>query len=108
MIEPKSRTFSNTSIVNSPPCGGAEKTFTHYLAKPGSRNYIQWKVLHPVSNGTCIVRVGEGLDESEFKILKPRDGSANSDGSFPCGRETGYEGKEFRFPKNYTCDSCTL
>jgi len=41
-------------------------------------------------------------------VLKPRDGSGNKDGSFPCGREVGYEGKEFRFPKNYTCDACTL
>ena len=40
--------------------------------------------------------------------MKPRDGTANHDGSFPCGREIGYEGKEFKFPKNYTCDSCTL
>ena len=41
-------------------------------------------------------------------MLKPRDGSGSKDGWFPCGREVGYEGKEFRFPKNYTCDACTL
>ena len=54
------------------------------------------------------MRVGVGLDEDEFLVVKPRDGSADRKGSFPCGREIGYEGKEFRFPKNYTCDSCTL
>ena len=108
LIEPKVRTYSNTSVINGPPCGGADKGPIHYLATPGSRNYIQWKVLYPNSNGTCTVRVGVGLDEDDFIVLKPRDGSASKDGSFPCGREMGYEGKEFRFPKNYTCDECTL
>jgi hypothetical protein len=50
----------------------------------------------------------EDLDEGRFVTLSPRDGSANGDGSFPCGREVGYEGKEFRFPKGFSCDSCTL
>ena len=54
------------------------------------------------------MRVGSGMDEDKFVTLKPRDGSARQDGSFPCGRQTGYEGKEFRLPKDYTCDSCTL
>ena len=59
------------------------------------------------------MRVGHGLDQEEgdeglFIVLNPRDGSANAEGSFPCGREIGYESKEFRFPKNFTCDSCTL
>ena len=48
------------------------------------------------------------MDEDKFVVLKPRDGSARTDGSFPCGRQGGYEGKEFKFPKDYTCDSCTL
>lgn len=39
----------------------------------------------------------------------PLDKSANKNGSFPCGREhMAMEGKEVRFPKNYTCDSCTI
>jgi hypothetical protein len=102
------RTFSNQSLINNPPCGGADKSFVHYIATPGSRNFVQWKVVHPSLKGNCTVRVGTGLDEGTFVTLKPRDGSANRDGSFPCGREKGYEGKEFRFPKDYTCDSCTL
>ncbi len=108
LVDPKPRSFSNYSKVNAPPCGGSEKSFVHYMATPGSRNFIQWKVSHPSVDGNCTVRIGQGLDEDEFFILKPRDGSANKDGSFPCGREIGYEGKEFRFPRNYTCDSCTL
>jgi len=104
LVDPKPRTFSNSSIVNLPPCGGSEKGFVHYMATPGSRNFVQWKVSHPTPEGNCTLRVGQGLDEDEFIVLKPRDGSAYKDGSFPCGREVGYEGKEFRFPRNYTCD----
>lgn len=102
------RTFSNTSLVNKPPCGDADKSFIHYMATPNSRNLIQWKVLHPSSNGTCTVRIGMGLDEDQYVTLYPRDGSADTTGSFVCGREIGYDSKEFRFPKNISCDSCTL
>ena len=68
---------------------------------------------HASPEANCTVRVGHGLDQEEgdegrFIVLRPRDGSANQDGSFACGREVGYEGKEFRLPKNFTCDSCTL
>ena len=40
LLEPKSRTYSNTSVANSQPCGGAEKSFVHFIATPGSRNFI--------------------------------------------------------------------
>lgn len=81
----------------------------HFMATPNSRNYIAWKVLHPSHTGNCTIRLGEGPDESDFKVLMPLDKSANSKGSFPCGREeTGLEGKEVHFPANFTCDSCTL
>jgi hypothetical protein len=37
------------------------------------------------------------------------DKSADAKGSFPCGREeTGVDGKEFRFPANFTCDQCVI
>jgi hypothetical protein len=49
--------------------------------------------------------LGEGLDETDFKVLFPLDKSANKNGSFPCGREeSSLEGKEVKFPTNYTCD----
>ena len=68
-----------------------------------------WKVVHPSSVGNCTIRFGSGNDESAFTVLYPRDGTADSTGKFPCGRfSTPYEGKEFRFPKDITCDSCTL
>ena len=58
MLDPKPRTFSNTSSINPAPCGGADRGFTHYMAMPGSRNYVQWKVAHPSPDGKCIVRIG--------------------------------------------------
>jgi len=54
------------------------------------------------------VRIGSGINENNFKVLRPRDGSAQLDGKFPCGRNVGIEGKEFRLPKDLICDSCTL
>lgn len=79
------------------------------MATPGSRNFIAWKVNHPAPNGNCTIRLGTGPDESDFRVLHPLDKSANKNGSFPCGREeTGLEGKEVKFPKNLTCDTCTL
>jgi hypothetical protein len=70
-------------------------------------------VTYPHPEGNCTIRVGTGLDSEEqdegrFITLQPRDGSANEFGSFACGREVGYEGKEFRLPRNFTCDKCTL
>ena len=113
MLDPKPRLFSNTSTLNNQPCGDADKGTVHYLGAPGSKNLVQWKVVHPSPDGNCTVRVGSGLDseetdEGKFIVLQPRDGSANEQGSFPCGRDVGYEAKEFKFPKHFTCDSCTL
>lgn len=65
--------------------------------------------MHPSPTGNCTVRLGEGLEEDDFLVLFPRDGSADTTGKFPCGREvTAFEGKEFKFPATYTCDACTL
>jgi hypothetical protein len=108
LVDPKPRTYSNASGANRPPCGATDKGFVHYMATPGSRNYVQWKVLHAAADGNCTLRIGQGLDEDDFLVLRPRDTRVNRDGSFACGRQPGYEGKEFRFPANYTCDACTL
>ena len=32
----------------------------------------------------------------------------NKDGSFICGREKGFENKEFILPEDYECDGCTI
>lgn len=58
LVDPKPRSFSNYSKVNAAPCGGSEKSFVHYMATPGSRNFIQWKVSHPSVDGNCTVRIG--------------------------------------------------
>ncbi len=113
LLDPKPRLYTSTASPNEQPCGKTAKGTVHYMATPGSKNYLQWKVIHPAAEGNCTVRIGLGLDQEEadegrLLTLKPRDGSANLEGSFPCGREVGYEGKEFVFPKNFTCDSCTL
>lgn len=104
-----SRTSSDLTSLSQQPCGGTSKGQLHYVTTPGSRNYVAWRVLHSVPQGNCTVRLGMGADEADFKVLYPLDKSANKDGSFPCGRsETNIEGKEFRFPRNFTCDTCTL
>jgi len=108
LLEPKARTFTDRNLPNEQPCGGTQKGKTHYLAEPGSRNYLHWRVLKAVHNANCTVRFGVGLDEDDFTVLRPRDGSANQEGAFACGRVAGHEGKEFRFPKGFTCSSCTL
>ena len=58
LVDPKPRSFSNYSLINAPPCGGSTKSFVHYMATPGSRNFIQWKVSHPSVDGNCTVRIG--------------------------------------------------
>ena len=48
------------------------------------------------------------MDEKSFKTLIPKEGKINEDGSFPCGRNKGFEHQEFILPENYECDGCTL
>ena len=79
------------------------------MSTPASRNFIAWKVAHPSPSGNCTIRIGEGPDENDFKVLMPLDRTADKKGSFPCGREeAALEGKEVRFPANFTCDSCVI
>ena len=109
MLTPIPRKITNSSLLSTPPCGGTSKSSVHYVATPGSRNYIAWKVVHPSLKGNCTIRLGQGADEEDFTVLIPLDKSANVNGSFPCGREeTGIEGKEVKIPSNMTCDSCVI
>ena len=41
-------------------------------------------------------------------LLQPTEGKINQDGSFECGRDKGFEHKEFILPSDYECDGCTL
>ena len=56
----------------------------------------------------CTIRLGEDATDKEYDVLAPTDGSGGKNGSFPCGRSEGQDGKEIKFPKNLTCDSCIL
>ena len=79
------------------------------MAQAGSRNFIQWKTLKTNQNSTCTVRYSLGGEtDLDFKILRPRDDSADREGKFPCGRTPGFEGKEFRLPNDAVCDHCIL
>ncbi len=75
---------------------------------------MQWRTIHAASgDANCTVRLGQGLDtedqdEKRFITLIPKDGSADSNGAFPCGRTIGYDYKEFKLPSGFTCDKCTL
>jgi hypothetical protein len=94
------------------PCGGAKAGRVHFDADAGSKSFVMWRTIHPDLNGNCTIKLGDGLTDSaeELLVLFPLDGSANNtEGKFPCGRTTtSMEGKEVRFPKNLTCDECTL
>ena len=81
----------------------------HFETTPGSRNMFSWKVIHPSAAGNCTIRVGETPNERDMRVAKPTDGSANEDGSFPCGRsETAFEGKEVKLPHDLECDDCIV
>jgi hypothetical protein len=69
-----------------------------------------WRTIHPDLSGNCTIRLGDGLSEEDMEVLYPLDGSANNtEGRFPCGRTTtSMEGKEIKFPKDLTCDDCTI
>ena len=110
LLEPRARNSDNRGYGNSGPCGGTEKSSLHYMAAANSRNYIQWKTLKAHKTANCTVRLSQGSEEEQaFKVLLPRDGSANNfDGKFPCGRSPGFEGKEFRFPDHIDCTNCVL
>ena len=81
----------------------------HFMASAGSRNFINWKTVKTHKNSNCTLSLSTGSENiQDFKVLQPRDNSADWQGSFPCGREAGFEGKEFRFPNDISCPSCIL
>ncbi len=91
------------------PCGDTQPGPVHFVTTPGSRNFIAWRVSHPSPNANCTLRLGTGADESDYHVLMPVDKSGNEKGVFPCGREeSSLDGKEVKFPKNFTCDSCVI
>ena len=91
------------------PCGGVEKKPANTLTNKGSSINVVWEILVPEYKGNCTVKLSNGKqDEESFKLLQPVEGKINEDGSFACGREKGFENKEFILPDDYECDGCTL
>lgn len=110
MLLPIRRKGTANAKIGVGPCGGIEKKLSNTLTTKGATINFIWEVLNPESSGTCMVRISPGLqDEKNFKILMPLDGNGNKeDGSFLCGREKGFEYKEFKLPPDFECDGCTL
>lgn len=106
----------------------------YYSAFPGRSNLIRWKVIHPIIDGNCTIRLSNGVDvedDKSFETLKPvfdfsfqnADGSYDfysgeqknyyrqfyDRGKFACGRvDPGtFESITVNFP-NMTCDHCTF
>ena len=88
---------------------GIEKKSPNTLTTKGSSINVIWEILVPENSGFCTVKISNGRQEKEdFKLLKPINEEIKEDGSFICGREKGFEHKEFILPDNYECDGCTL
>lgn len=65
--------------------------------------------MHADIVGNCTIRLGSGVSQENFQVIKPIDGSANKLGKFECGREhNNYDGKVIKLPKDLTCDDCTI
>lgn len=110
-LSPISRKGIDFSRLSLSPCGGSTAGTIHYETTPGSRNMFSWKVVHPSHNGNCTLRVGESgaTSTSTMTVLHPLDGTGDENGVFACGRqEHAFEGKEFKLPVAFECDSCIV
>lgn len=108
IVQPVRRKGSSKSILNTQPCGGLEKSLANTLSPIGEKLNAIWEIRTPIPNGNCTVSISAGLDE-DFKVLKPVDViDNNANYSFACGRQAGFDFKEFELPEDYACDHCTL
>ena len=132
--DPNPREGSSPLPLNQGPCGGARRGPVFYSAFPGRSNLIRWKVIHPISEGNCTIKLSNGLDEahdSSFQPLLPvydfsfqnKDGTMDyysgeqgnynrqfyKHGKFSCGRvDAGsFESITVKFP-NMTCEDCIV
>jgi len=58
VLSPKMRKVGNFTLLGQQPCGGTARGNVHYMATPGSRNFIAWKIVHPSPKGNCTIRLG--------------------------------------------------
>ena len=108
VVSPIRRLGSTHAEINLEPCGGIIKDKADTLTNVGSKINAIWEVRQPIGGGNCTVSISSGLDIN-FTSLRPSDGIVfDSNYSFPCGRKSGFEYKQFDLPENYACDQCTL
>ena len=109
MVMPIRRMGTAETKINISPCGGIPKKKTNTLVNSQSLINVIWEIRIPAQNANCTVKISPGLDkEDSFKTIFPADGTAASNGEFPCGRSQGFDSKQFKLPENYVCDQCTL
>ena len=109
VLLPIRRIGTSNTQMNEGPCGGIEKKEANTLTTKGSSINFIWEILVPENSGNCTVKISNGLQNNDnFVLLKPLNEEINEDGSFKCGREKGFENKEFLLPEDYECDGCTL
>ena len=109
VLVPIRRMGTSNMQMGEGPCAGISKKSANTLTTKGSTLNVIWEILVPESSGFCTVKLSNGRQDNEdFKLLKPVSGEIKEDGSFVCGREKGFEYKEFILPNNYECDGCTL
>jgi hypothetical protein len=108
LASPLPRKHTPSDLLDEGPCSGMEKGYSHLLTEPNQINQISWKVDVPDPSGTCMIRITNQHDLADYTTLFPTDGSADSKGAFPCGRQSVYlESKNVVFPE-FDCDDCTL
>ena len=109
LLSPLKRKDVDQNRLSLHPCGGTKIGPVHYETTPGSRNLVAWRILTPSPAGKCTIRVSDSPIESDMVVVKPTDGSAAEDGSFPCRREiTPFEAKEIKIPRDLVCDTCII
>ena len=109
VLMPIRRIGTSNMEIGQGPCGGVEKKLANTLTNKGSTINVVWEILVPENKGNCTVKISSGQqNEENFKLLQPTEGKINQDGSFECGRNKGFEHKEFILPSDYECDGCTL
>jgi len=109
VLLPIRRMGTSNMQIGDGPCGGIDKKASNTLTTKGATINFIWEIMVPENSGNCTVKISNGLqNEENFKLLKPVEGEVNEDGSFICGREKGFENKDFILPDDYECDGCTL
>ena len=109
VLLPIRRFGSSKTKLNEGPCGGIEMKKADTLLKEGGKFHYVWETVVPISNGNCTVKISPRIQENiNLTTLHPLDTKYTYDGRFECGRNKGFESKEFQLPKNFECDGCTL